>query len=119
MYSRTIEAEFLSWMEREEILIITGSRQVGKTSFMKHIQGTNNFNNEFFNLEDFELLSLFNESPKNLIKLLKEKHSFEDKIFVFIDEIQYLNNPSNFLKYIYDEYKDKIKLIVSGSSAFY
>lgn len=119
MYSRTIETEFLSWMEREEILIITWSRQVWKTSFMKHIQWTNNFNNEFFNLEDFELLSLFNESPKNLIKLLKEKYSFEDKIFVFIDEIQYLNNPSNFLKYIYDEYKDNIKLIVSWSSAFY
>jgi predicted AAA+ superfamily ATPase len=40
-------------------------------------------------------------------------------MYVFIDEIQYLANPSNFLKYVYDEYKSKIKLIVSGSSAFY
>ena len=38
---------------------------------------------------------------------------------MFIDEIQYLANPTNFLKFIYDEYKDKIKLFVSGSSAFY
>ncbi|MCG2711496.1 MAG: ATP-binding protein, partial [Candidatus Omnitrophica bacterium] len=39
--------------------------------------------------------------------------------YIFVDEIQYLKNPTNFLKYIYDEFKDKIKLIVSGSSAFY
>ncbi len=40
-------------------------------------------------------------------------------MYVFIDEIQYLKNPSNFLKYIFDQYKSKIKLIVSGSSSFY
>ena len=38
---------------------------------------------------------------------------------IIIDEIQYLKNPTNFLKFIYDEYKGKVKLIVSGSSAFY
>ncbi len=36
-----------------------------------------------------------------------------------MDEIQYLADPTRFLKYIYDEHKDGIKLIVSGSSAFY
>mgnify|MGYP001567118007 FL=1 len=41
------------------------------------------------------------------------------RIVVFIDEIQYLKNPTNFLKYLYDEHGGKIKLIVTGSSAFY
>jgi len=40
-----------------------------------------------------------------------------NKIVVFIDEIQYLENPTSFLKYLYDNYKN-IKFIVSGSSTF-
>ncbi len=36
-----------------------------------------------------------------------------------IDEIQYLQSPANFLKYHYDLNRDKLKLIVTGSSAFY
>lgn len=39
--------------------------------------------------------------------------------YVLIDEIQYLANPSNFLKFFYDEYKGKIKILALGSSAFY
>jgi predicted AAA+ superfamily ATPase len=38
---------------------------------------------------------------------------------IFVDEVQYLTNPSNFLKLIYDEYHENIKLVVSGSSSFY
>jgi predicted AAA+ superfamily ATPase len=34
---------------------------------------------------------------------------------VFIDEIKYMDNPTSFLKSIYDEYEN-IKFIVSGSS---
>jgi len=80
---------------------------------MKNIQSKINKKTVFYNLEDLEILNLFDESPKNLIKLLKENFDFKDKIYVFIDEIQYLKNPTNFLKFIYDEYKDNIKLIVS------
>ena len=36
-----------------------------------------------------------------------------------VDEVQYLNDPSNFLKLLYDEHADKIKIIATGSSAFY
>lgn len=119
MYKRDLEDIFFPWVERDEILIITWARQVWKSSFMKYIKDKINKTSIFFNLEDFEILNLFNESPKNLIKLLKENFSFNEKIYVFIDEIQYLNNPSKFLKYIYDEFKNDIKLIVSWSSAFY
>jgi len=41
------------------------------------------------------------------------------KTFLLVDEVQYLDNPSNFLKYFYDTYCQKIKIIASGSSAFY
>ncbi|MGC9355047.1 MAG: ATP-binding protein, partial [Mariniphaga sp.] len=41
------------------------------------------------------------------------------KAIVFVDEVQSLNDPSNFLKLLYDEHAEKIKIIASGSSAFY
>jgi predicted AAA+ superfamily ATPase len=62
-----------------------------------------------------DYLTAFNQSPKNLLRLIPR----DKKVIVFVDEIQYLKNPSNFLKYFYDEHRENIKLIVSGSSAFY
>jgi predicted AAA+ superfamily ATPase len=72
MYKRLLEAEFLAWMKREEILILTGSRQVGKSTFLKDIQSRMSETTVFYNLEDLDLLNLFDENPKNLPKLLRE-----------------------------------------------
>jgi hypothetical protein len=71
----------------------------------------------FINLEDKEICHLLDKSPKEIFKILPI--NFEKRTYIFIDEIQYLKDPTNFLKYIFDQYQSKIKLIVSGSSAFY
>src|SRR3989339_897410 len=52
----------------------------------------------------------------NIFELIPEKSI---KQYVFIDEIQYLDDPSNFLKLLYDEKRSQIKIIASGSSSFY
>jgi len=57
-----------------------------------------------------------NDHPFNLLGFLPTS---EKRIIVFIDEIQYLKDPSNFLKLLFDEHSTNIKLIVTGSSAFY
>jgi hypothetical protein len=36
-----------------------------------------------------------------------------------IDEIQSLDDPSNFLKLIFDKYNKQLKIIATGSSAFF
>jgi predicted AAA+ superfamily ATPase len=41
--------------------------------------------------------------------------SSKGKIYLFIDEIQYLNNASSFIKLMVDNHYDRFKLIVSGS----
>jgi len=71
----------------------------------------------FFDLENPDFLDLLNKNPDIFIEYLKSYNNWNinEKIVIFIDEIQYLNNPTNFLKYIYDNYKN-IKLIISGSS---
>lgn len=107
-------------MDKPEIFLFIGARQAGKTTILKQLQEVLHKEKKtsyFLNLEDPDYLKLLNESPKNLFKIFT--FDLEKKTYVFIDEIQYLDNPSNFLKYLYDEYRDKIKLLVSGSSAFY
>lgn len=114
----TIKAK--DYLKNDEILLFVGARQAGKTTILKQIQSFLEKQNEvvyFLNLEDPEWLELLNKSPKNLFKIFTL--DLHERNFVLIDEIQYFNNPSNFLKYFYDEYKGKIKLITSGSSAFY
>lgn len=122
MYKRNVLNDIMPWIEREEVIVLTWARQVGKTTILRYLQTLLAKNNqvEFFNLEDFDILSLFDQNPKNLIKILEERNALWNTItYVIIDEIQYLKKPTNFLKYIYDEYKGRIKLIVSWSSAFY
>lgn len=63
-------------------------------------------------------LNAFNEHPKNLFQFIPLPDP-DQTVFIFIDEVQYLRDPSNFLKLIYDEYAPQVKLIVSGSSSFY
>ena len=121
IYPRDLTTEILEHIDSDEILIIVGARQTGKTTLLKMLQNKlikDNKNTLFFNLEDYDYLKTFNESPKNLLTLLPTTE-LSEKVFIFIDEIQYLSNPTNFLKYLFDEYKEKIKLIFSGSSAFY
>ncbi|MFA6917847.1 MAG: ATP-binding protein [Candidatus Gracilibacteria bacterium] len=114
----TVEAEKV--LEKPELMLFIGARQSGKTTILKQIQEGLESKRKmtyFLNLEDPNFLELLNDSPKNLFKIFT--FDLSQKTFVFIDEIQYLKNPTNFLKYMYDEYQDKVKLLVSGSSAFY
>ena len=117
---RDLTLKIEKYLFEDEILLIVGARQVGKTTVLHQIKDklcAQEQNCFFLNLEDTEFLSLLNKSPKNIFKIFP--FDLAKKYFLFIDEIQYLDNPSNFLKYIYDEYKSKIKIIASGSSAFY
>ncbi|UCH97188.1 MAG: ATP-binding protein, partial [Candidatus Aminicenantes bacterium] len=120
LIERGILKEIAKWIPREEIIILTGPRQSGKTALLKIIEKKLAEKGEaviFFNLEDEEILAFLNQGPSNLLKLVPTKKN--QKVNVILDEIQYLKNPTNFLKLIYDEYREQIKLIVSGSSAFY
>ena len=72
--------------------------------------------NKFINLENKEILATLDESPLNLLNYLP---ATEEKAVVLIDEVQYLQDPSNFLKLLYDEHAARVKIVATGSSAFY
>ena len=112
---RQIKKEIIPWMERDEIIVITGSRQTGKSVLLYQLiydylmPKTNNI--YYFNLDIPNQLGFFDD-PNNLVDLITKSNG---KVYVFIDEVQRLKEPGLFLKGIYDMHLP-VKMIVSGSS---
>jgi predicted AAA+ superfamily ATPase len=106
------------FLPAQQILVITGMRQVGKTSLIQLIfTGLSGKQTYYFDLENLNHLGLCNKGPDPFVDYLKLMGAdLSKRIFVAIDEIQYLPNPSNFLKLLYDHHP-ALKLIVSGSSS--
>jgi uncharacterized protein len=121
LYEREVLTNILAQVDQKELILLTGARQTGKTTLLKQVQSrlSEDKPSFFLNLENLEFVKLLNNSPENLFKIFPLNKKFAGRQYVFVDEIQYLDNPTNFLKYIYDEYNEQIQLIVSGSSAFY
>ncbi len=122
--NREIFKKIIDYIEIPEIIVLHGARQVGKTTLMKmaikYLENKNIDNIFYFDLEKEKYLDLCNKGYEEIIKYIeaKKKPQNNKKNYIFIDEIQYLNNPSGLLKILYDHYKNKYKLIVSGSSSF-
>lgn len=115
---RDLKAKIQQSLSDDLILIIIGARQVGKTTLLKEIYNELlNNNKNFINLENPTFLMMLNEHPNNVFNITNIPA--DKKQVIFIDEIQYLKDPTNFLKYIYDEYKGTVKIIATGSSCFY
>lgn len=104
-------------LEQKEITLITGPRQVGKTTIMKQLEENLKKKGEkilFLDL-DREQDRPFFDSQKRLIQRIAYEIG-EGKGYVFIDEIQRKENAGLFLKGIYDM-DLPYKFIVSGSGS--
>ncbi|MFH1824108.1 MAG: ATP-binding protein [Candidatus Firestonebacteria bacterium] len=105
--------------KNNRIIIIIGSRQVGKTTvlemYKKYI--SKDYLIFYFNLEDISALSIC-ENFDNLKSYLKDKGADieKQKIFLIIDEFQYIKNATKLFKMIYDIYSN-INILASGSSS--
>ncbi len=128
MKARYLYKSLEKHLDHKSYTIITGARQVGKTTLLRQLFKKLRERDEivaFINLENKLLLLTLDKNPNAIFDFVQEtpKKIIDGKaskrIYILIDEIQYLSNPSNFLKYLYDEYDYNVKIIASGSSAFY
>jgi len=119
IYKRKIVNEILKYLNSKEVIVIYGARQVGKTYLLKYLMEHYIKKNVFyFDLELPNLLELCNQGAENIHKYLMQKGAEENqKIFLLLDEIQYMEDPTKLLKIMHDHYPN-IKLLVSGSSTF-
>ena len=121
---RMVFDEIKKYLHTDDIIVLHGARQVGKTTILYYIENYLKKQGEdayFIDLEDSRFVRILDTGVAEFIRHLKEEGLLSPgrkrKTFVFIDEIQYLSDPSSFLKLTADHHKN-IKLIVSGSSSF-
>ncbi|HPT08480.1 MAG TPA: ATP-binding protein [bacterium] len=94
----------------KQILILLGSRQVGKTTIVKKIFPQA----DYFLVDNEPIRKILESYDIETYKSLFNKNSAE----VIIDEIHLLSDPGRAAKIIYDQLKN-IKLIITGSSSFH
>lgn len=117
---RSVVKEILKWLDEPEVLILSGARQVGKTSILYQliswlIHSGRSMPDEiyYFNL-DLAGIPEFMEDQGAFLRYLGAESG--KNIFVFIDEVQRLPDPGIFIKAIQD-LRLPLKLILTGSSS--
>lgn len=112
-------------IESDLINDIVGPRRAGKTYLMyftlKKLLGTGIEKEAaiYINFENRKLLPLTPEYFNDLIEVIHAKRMFEKHktIFIFLDEVQRIEDWEKYIRSIYDEFKGKIKIFVSGSTS--
>jgi hypothetical protein len=120
MKKRLLYYEILKQINHKNALVITGMRQVGKTTLMRQLFDKISEKKIWFDLDNPLDLKIFEDIDYNNIYryLAGELNSREnDRIFVFIDEIQNFPEITKVMKYLIDHYR--VKFVVTGSSSFY
>lgn len=123
LFKRKVLPDVMEYMDEKETLVLLGARQVGKTSIMKLImqelesRGIERERLIYLDLEDYALLKVCNEGIDSILQYIGFKYGGDQKVYLFLDEIQYLDYPASIIKLLCDHHSHKIKLIVSGSSA--
>lgn len=94
----------------KQVLILLGSRQVGKTTIVNKIFKES----DYFLVDNEPIKKILEAYDVEAYKTIINKDAKE----VIIDEIHLLENPGRAIKIIYDQFKN-IRLIITGSSSFH
>ncbi|MEZ4772215.1 MAG: AAA family ATPase [Bacteroidia bacterium] len=125
---RHINSQIIRHIPGKRHAIITGARQVGKTSILRWLFEKLTRENKqvwYLTFEDYRILDSVNLHPSKIFDHIPVtppttlQQTLEHPIYLLIDEVQYARNPTNFLKFIYDQYEGNVKIIATSSSAFY
>ena len=105
---RALEKRILTANEQRRALILTGPRQVGKTTVLKHLAGKER---SYVTLDN----PIERETAVNEPALFLERH----KPPVIIDEIQYAPDLLSYIKMYVDEHQNKGDFWLTGSQKFH
>ena len=117
---REIFIKIEPYYETPEAIIITGMRRTGKTTTLHFIrENIASKNKLFIDLENPLNRQYFEESNFERIKsiLVGLGLNFSERVYLFIDEIQFVKNLPSVVKYFIDHYQTKFFL--TGSASFY
>ncbi len=117
---REIYEEIKKFINKRQIISLTGLRRTGKTTLLFKIikDSFSKYEKEnilYFSFDDFKEIRL-DEVIESYFELMKKEKN--DSILILFDEIQKIHGWEEQLKRIYDENK-KIKFIISGSESLF
>ncbi|MDD3861071.1 MAG: ATP-binding protein [Bacteroidales bacterium] len=120
MYKRAIYNSIYPYLQHKNAIVITGMRQVGKTTLMHQLADNWEGKKLWYDFDNpLDMLVFENVSYKAIYQdLLKELNAEEnERILVCLDEIQNFPEITKVIKYLIDHYD--VKFIVTGSSNYY
>lgn len=122
MIQRSVVQEILPWLGTNKVIILKGARRVGKTVVLQEIEKVLKDRGDktmFISAEQKRHLPIFSD-PKLFLRFLKEQYGLGEgkKLFVLIDELQYIRQAGSFLKAVYEAAGDTVQLILAASTTF-
>ncbi len=121
-YRRRLYYEILRYLDKRQIILIQGLRRTGKTTILFQIiqhllnNKTQPENILYFSFDEiiYDIKEILEAYQKFILEKTFEK--CKDRIYIFLDEVQKINDWENKIKVFYDLYPN-LKIIVSGSSS--
>lgn len=111
MLSRNIQPFLLKWFFRHKALVITGARQVGKSTLVGQMAQKANVKTLLLNADENRVRNQLKNPDLEGLKNLIGKNKL-----VIIDEVQRIENSGLLLKLLVDHFKN-VQFIATGSSA--
>ena len=104
-FPRNIENKLKGLAKSYPVLVISGPRQSGKSTLVKHLFP----NHVYTNLENIDERMMAKEDPRSFLEKFNKKS-------VIIDEVQQVPSLFSYIQGIVDEKKQKAQFILTGSS---
>ncbi|MDX2285689.1 MAG: ATP-binding protein [Bacteroidia bacterium] len=125
---RRLFTDLLKHLPQKAYTIITGARQVGKTTLLRQLYQHLHRDGKpvtYLSLEDPRVLAAASSHPDSLMQFLDVRPApiirqiQPQPVYLLVDEVQYAADATHLLKYLYDQYEQNLKIVATGSSAFY
>lgn len=108
--NRAMETTFKRMAQEFSVILLTGPRQVGKTTMLKRLAEAEGVNREYVTLDDITEREMAKNDPKLFLQLHKPP--------VFIDEVQYAPELFPYIKIYVDEHQQAGDFWLTGSQIF-
>ena len=112
MISRELEKQLVQYVFRGKIIMLSGARQVGKTTLIEMLLQKRKEKILYLNADETDVRELLTDTTSTSLKSIVGNHKI-----IFIDEAQRVKNIGITLKLFADQIKD-VEVIVTGSSSF-
>lgn len=114
MFTRIIKEQIIAKFFQGKLIIVTGARQVGKTTLVENLLNSAEFRNH--------IIKFNGDNPADREKLNNRDIEYlnsliGDRRIIFIDEAQKIETIGQTLKLLIDTYRDSKQVIATGSSS--